>query len=45
VGAVGREGQILRRVLAHSLALTSLMGLLAMLQAYVLPWMVAVHRR
>jgi len=40
VGAVGREGDILRRVLMHSLILTTLMGVLAMLQAYVFPWMV-----
>jgi L-lactate permease len=40
VGAVGREGEILRRVLVHSLVLTSLMGVLAMLQAYVFPWMI-----
>jgi lactate permease len=37
---VGREGEIFRRVIGHSLVLTSLMGLLAMLQAYVVPWMV-----
>jgi L-lactate permease len=40
VGAVGSEGTIFRRVLGHSLVLTSLMGLLAMLQAYVVPGMV-----
>ena len=40
VGAVGREGEIFRRVVGHSLLLTALMGLLAMLQAYVLRWMV-----
>ncbi len=40
VGAVGREGEIFRRVIGHSLLLTALMGLLAMLQAYVLRWMV-----
>jgi lactate permease len=40
VGAVGREGEILSRVLVHSLILTSLMGVLAMLQAYLVPWMV-----
>ena len=40
VGAVGREGEILARVFMHSLILTALMGLLAMLQAYVVPWMV-----
>jgi L-lactate transport len=40
VGAVGREGEILRRVVGHSLLLTTLMGVVAMLQAYVFPWMV-----
>jgi lactate permease len=40
VGAVGREGEIFRRVVGHSLLLTALMGVLAMLQAYVLTWMV-----
>jgi lactate permease len=36
----GHEGEILRFVFFHSLALASLMGLLVLLQAYVLPWMV-----
>ena len=45
VGAVGREGEILRRVLVHSLVLTSLVGLLAMVQAYVFPGMTAVGPR
>ena len=40
VGAVGREGEIFRRVVGHSLLLTALMGVLAMLQAYVFTWMV-----
>jgi len=40
VGAVGREGEIFRRVVGHSLLLTALMGVLAMLQAYVFPWMI-----
>ena len=40
VGAVGSEGVILRRVIGHSLLLTALVGLLAMLQAYVFPGMV-----
>jgi L-lactate permease len=40
VGAVGREGEILSRVLMHSLILTTLMGVLAMIQAYVVPAMV-----
>ena len=39
-GPLGSEGLILRRVLGHSLLLTALMGLLAMLQSYVVPWMV-----
>jgi L-lactate permease len=41
VGAVGREGEILTKVAFHSLVLTAIMGLLAMLQAYVIPWTVA----
>jgi lactate permease len=40
VGAVGREGDILKRVIVHSLILTTVMGVVAMLQAYVVPWMV-----
>ena len=36
----GHEGEILRFVFFHSLALASLMGLLVLLQAYVLPWMI-----
>jgi lactate permease len=40
VGAVGREGEILAKVIVHSLIFTTLMGLVAMLQAYVVPWMV-----
>jgi glycolate permease/lactate permease len=40
VGAVGREGEIFAKVILHSLILTGLMGVLAMLQAYVVPWMV-----
>lgn len=40
VGAVGREGEIFARVIFHSMILTALMGVLAMLQAYVVPWMV-----
>ena len=36
----GHEGEILRFVFFHSLALASLMGLLVLFQAYLLPWMV-----
>jgi L-lactate permease len=40
VHAVGREGEIFLHVIGHSLFLTGLMGVLAMLQAYVLTGMV-----
>jgi len=40
VNAVGREGEILTRVVFHSLVLTAAMGVLALLQAYVFSWMV-----
>jgi len=36
----GHEGEILRFVFFHSLALASLVGLLVLLQAYVFQWMV-----
>jgi lactate permease len=36
----GQEGQILRFVFWHSIALVAIMGLIVMLQAYVFPWMV-----
>ncbi len=36
----GGEGQILRFVFLHSITLAALVGLLTMLQAYVLPWMI-----
>jgi lactate permease len=38
----GHEGEILRFVFFHSVALASLVGILVLLQAYVFPWMV-VH--
>ena len=38
----GREGEILRFVFWHSLALAALMGGLIMIQAYLLPWMIPV---
>ena len=34
------KGRFCAKVIVHSLILTTLMGLLAMLQAYVVPWMV-----
>jgi lactate permease len=36
----GREGEILRFVFWHSIALAALMGLLIMAQAYWFPWMI-----
>jgi lactate permease len=37
---VGQEGLILRYVLWHSLALAAIMGVIVMMMAYVVPWMV-----
>ena len=39
----GHEGEILRYVFFHSLALAALMGLLVMAQAYVYPFTLLVH--
>ena len=39
----GHEGEILRYVFFHSLALAALMGLLIMAQAYVYPFTLLVH--
>ena len=39
-GQHGQEGQILRFVFWHSIALAVIMGIIVMLQAYVFPWMV-----
>ena len=36
----GGEGRILRFVFLHSLALAALVGLLTLVQAYLLPWMI-----
>ncbi len=43
-GQAGQESQILRFVFWHSLALVLLMGLLVMLQAYVLTWMIPIPK-
>lgn len=40
IGKVGEEGNIFRRTLGHALLLTTAMGVLAMLQAYVFPGIV-----
>ncbi|MDP9120804.1 MAG: L-lactate permease [Acidobacteriota bacterium] len=39
-GQQGNEGQILRYVFWHSIALAALVGVVVFLQAYVVPWMV-----
>jgi lactate permease len=39
-GQQGNEGSILRYVFWHSIALASLVGVVALLQAYVFPWMI-----
>jgi len=39
-GQHGKEGEILRYVFWHSLALASLVGVVVFLQAYVFTWMV-----
>src|SRR5437660_269143 len=40
VNKVGAEGEIFRRVIGYSLILTSAMGILAMIEAYVIPGIV-----
>src|SRR5262249_11258394 len=40
-GEGGHEGEILRAVLWHSVALALLVGLIVWVYAHVLPWMVA----
>ncbi len=39
-GQIGQEGRILRFVFWHSVALAAIMGVIVMLQAYVLQWMI-----
>ena len=41
-GQSGGEGRILRFVFLHSLVLAALVGLLTLVQAYLLPWMIPV---
>jgi L-lactate permease len=40
VNKVGSEGEIFRRVIAYSLILTSAVGVVAMIEAYAIPWIV-----
>ena len=39
-GQTGGEGRILRFVFLHSVVLASLVGLLTIAQAYLVPWMI-----
>lgn len=40
IGQVGREADIFRMTIRWSLMLTTAMGILAMIQAYVIPWII-----
>jgi lactate permease len=40
---VGQEGKVFSRTFKHSVFLTLLVGILAFLQQYVLPWMIPPH--
>lgn len=44
VGLVGHEADILHFTLKHSLILTTVIGIFAFLQAYVIQWMVPVYK-
>jgi len=39
-GLVGEEGNLFRYTIKHALFLTTIMGIIVVLQAYVVPWMV-----
>ena len=39
-GLVGEEGNLFRFTLKHALFLTTVMGCIVALQAYVFPWMI-----
>jgi L-lactate permease len=40
VGLVGKESDLFRFTVKHSLAFTVMVGIIVTLQAYVLPWMI-----
>jgi lactate permease len=44
-GMVGHESDIFRFTLKHSIILTAVIGVMAMLQAYVFTWMVPVYQK
>jgi lactate permease len=45
VGLVGKEGDIFRFTLKHSILLTAVIGVLAYLQAYVITWIVPIYSK
>jgi lactate permease len=45
VGLVGKESDIFRFTLKHSILLTAIIGVLAYLQAYVITWIVPVYTK
>ncbi len=44
-GQVGKEGDIFRFTLKHSLILTAVVGIMVTLQAYVLKWMIPIYEK
>ena len=44
-GQVGKEGDIFRFTLKHSLIFTFVVGIMVTLQAYALPWMIPVYQK
>jgi lactate permease len=42
IGLVGKEGDLFRMALPHSIAMTLVLSVLVLLQAYVLHWMLPV---
>ena len=45
VGLVGRESEIFRFTVKHSIILTTVIGIMAYLQAYVITWIVPVYQK
>jgi lactate permease len=44
-GQVGKEGDIFRFTLKHSIILTAVVGIMVTLQAYVIKWMIPVYEK
>ena len=45
VGLIGRESEIFRFNLKHSIILTTVIGLITLLQAYVITWIIPVYHK